>query len=414
MPAAAARMPLRSSQDAPRFLGTADDLPHYIAEVEELCKSRQKSSDPELIKWAVYSVDGDLWDSFVLTRDALADPASWEDFKCTLHEVFLQHEVASRSASLAASLLPLPVPFAPPPSLLPAMPVTPSLPQLPVPALMMSQAVLEVLLSPLLLTPPADSATPLLPAPAAPQSLVRACPLHVPAAAPRLSPASSDCLLLAEPPQLVFAAPSLPPNEVLPSPTPSPVGPLPVLAIADSPPPGSPLLLPAESASPPMLVPPVPQPALIMSALLPAALLPCAPPAAVAVLIPLQPHPPVPLIPSVVPVARPLPPPAHDPLLAVLPAPDDAPPTPDDKAFCWTRGGPAPTPAVTCIVTILCTTPPVADVPPLLPATPGLLPAPVPQLSPAPTIRERPTADVPSLRPASSPLSPLPAQPPLI
>ena len=81
-------MPLRTSQDAPCFLGTADDLPRYIAEVEELCKSRQKLSDPELVKWAVYYVDGDLWDSFALTRDALADPASWDDFKRALHEVF--------------------------------------------------------------------------------------------------------------------------------------------------------------------------------------------------------------------------------------------------------------------------------------------------------------------------------------
>jgi hypothetical protein len=71
-------------------------------------------------------------------------------------------------------------------------------------------------------------------------------------------------------------------------------------------------------------------------------------------------------------------------------------------------------PAVTCIVTILCTTPPVADVPPLLPAAPGPLPAPVPQLLPAPAISERPTADIPSLWPASLPLSPPPAQPPLI
>ncbi|KAF8645106.1 hypothetical protein AX14_009271, partial [Amanita brunnescens Koide BX004] len=46
-----------------------------------------------------------------------------------------------------------------------------------------------------------------------------------------------------------------------------------------------------------------------------------------------------PLIPSVAPVARPLPPPAHDPLLAVPPVPDDPPPTPNDKAFNWPRGG---------------------------------------------------------------------------
>ncbi|KAF8652828.1 hypothetical protein AX14_008339 [Amanita brunnescens Koide BX004] len=98
---------------------------------------------------------------------------------------------------------------------------------------------------------------------AAPRLLVQACPPHVPAAALHLLPASSNCLLLAGPPQPVFAAPCLPTDKVLPSPTPSPVGLLPALAIADSPPPASLLVPPESSAGAPVPMPlalPVPLP----------------------------------------------------------------------------------------------------------------------------------------------------------
>ncbi|KAF8659255.1 hypothetical protein AX14_007629 [Amanita brunnescens Koide BX004] len=185
MPTAAARMPLRTSQDAPRFLGTADDLPRYITEVEELCKSRQKSSNPELVKWAVYYVDGNLWDSLALTRDALADPASWEDFKRTLHEVFPQHKVASRSASLAASLPPLPMPSALLPSPLPATPIGSSLPQPPAPAVTLSLATLNALLSPTLSNMPKVPNLPQLSPATAPLSPIQLRLLHTPAPALR-------------------------------------------------------------------------------------------------------------------------------------------------------------------------------------------------------------------------------------
>ena len=89
--------------------------------------------------------DGDLWDSFVLTRD---DLASWEDFKCAVCKVYPQHEVASRPASLAASLPPLLMPSAPLPSRLLTVPAMPSLLLPPALALTLSLAALEVLLPP--------------------------------------------------------------------------------------------------------------------------------------------------------------------------------------------------------------------------------------------------------------------------
>ncbi|KAF8636437.1 hypothetical protein AX14_010434 [Amanita brunnescens Koide BX004] len=192
----------------------------------------------------------------------------------------------------------------------------------------MSQAVLEVLLSPPLMMPPADSATPLPPAPAAPWSLVQTCPLHVPAAAPRLSPTLSDCQLLAGPPQLVVAASCPPPDEVLLPPKPSPVSLLPTLVIAGP-------LSPAYDAVPmsPLSVPPVSN-----SSLVPLAKARPLPTVTTAPLQILQAAPALP--------PSPLPAQAQPPLLRLPPMPDDPPLTPDDKSSCWTRGGPAMTPAV--------------------------------------------------------------------
>ncbi|KAF8698936.1 hypothetical protein AX14_001046 [Amanita brunnescens Koide BX004] len=134
MPTAAAHMPLRTSQDAPQFLGTASDLSCYITEVEELCICCQRSTDADLVKWTVYYTAGLMWDTFALTRDALPKPRTWDDFKATIRNVYPQHE-AHMQLPLQASLPLLPVPFAPPPSLLPAAPVMPLLPQPPMPAI---------------------------------------------------------------------------------------------------------------------------------------------------------------------------------------------------------------------------------------------------------------------------------------
>ncbi|KAF8626630.1 hypothetical protein AX14_011444, partial [Amanita brunnescens Koide BX004] len=93
----APRMPLRASHDAPHFLGTASDLPRYIAEVEMLCQCCQRSSEEELIKYTTYFVEESSWDSFALTRDALEDPASWEEFKSALHNIYPQQRLSPAS-----------------------------------------------------------------------------------------------------------------------------------------------------------------------------------------------------------------------------------------------------------------------------------------------------------------------------
>ncbi|KAF8669041.1 hypothetical protein AX14_006083 [Amanita brunnescens Koide BX004] len=440
MPAAAARMPLRTSQDAPRFLGTADDLARYVAE------------------WVVYYTEGLTWDTFALTRDALPEPGTWEDFKAAICDIYLQHEAAHTSTPLPASLLPISVSFALQPALLPATPIAPSSPSLasaalqlllpaeasllpalsdcprparspvavPVAAVMLDSAALQVLftssnpapLGPLLPpaapvfqvprptdtppSPPAESAfLPPTPAPADPKpTLIRAIaslpeyhPLPVPDAAAQAQALLPPALPLSLPlffpsdmspaPFLLNASLLSPPTESARSPMPIPPTPRPApVMITQLPPtslPCTPLMSPV-STPPAASIPHVPLP-MVISAALPMppdelalspshslSPLPHAPPAAVAMLAPSQACPPAPLIPPVAPTIRPLPLPTHDPLLAVPPAPDDAPPTPDDKAFCWTQGGPALMPAVTCIVTILCTMPPTADIPSLRPA----------------------------------------------
>ena len=78
MSAAPMRMPLRTSQDAPRFCGDANDLSRYIAEVESLCQTRRHAADAELVKWAVYYTDEASWSTFAAVRDTLDGPASWQ------------------------------------------------------------------------------------------------------------------------------------------------------------------------------------------------------------------------------------------------------------------------------------------------------------------------------------------------
>ena len=99
-------MPLRSSHDRPSFAGTANDLPHYIAEVEALCQRTQRASDAELIKYAVYYTEGAAWDSFAATRDALAEPGTWDEFRAAIHGMYPSHDDADMAVPLPASLPP--------------------------------------------------------------------------------------------------------------------------------------------------------------------------------------------------------------------------------------------------------------------------------------------------------------------
>ena len=82
------RMPLHTSPDAPRFCGDANDLPHYLAEVKDLCQSRQRSTDTELIKYAVYYTDEASWDTFAAVQDTLNDPATWSEFQAAICDLY--------------------------------------------------------------------------------------------------------------------------------------------------------------------------------------------------------------------------------------------------------------------------------------------------------------------------------------
>ena len=270
---ATARMPLRTSQDAPCFQGAAGDLSRYIADVEALCRSHQRTTNAEFIKYAVYYTAGPTWDAFALTRDALPEPGTWDDFKAAICDIYPQHE-AHTSAPLPASLPSPPMPAVSLPSLPPAAPVSPSLPLPP-----MSTASLSSLLP----VAPVTCSSPQLPAPALMLSLAALGAL--PSPAPPVTPAIPAKSLLS-----ASDAQSLQP--VPPS-------------------------LPAESA---WLQTPLP-PAVSLAVSPPHIL-----PATVATLVPSQPHT---LAPSI-------PPAACVPLIHPPPAPDNPPPTPDDKAFCWT------------------------------------------------------------------------------
>ena len=111
-------MPLRTSPDAPHFCGNANSLSHYLAEVEDLCQSRQRTTGPELIKYAVYYTDEKSWNIWDSAREVLTDPASWEDFKNAMHDLYPSYEVIHAHAPLLASVLPSSVPSAPLPPLL--------------------------------------------------------------------------------------------------------------------------------------------------------------------------------------------------------------------------------------------------------------------------------------------------------
>ena len=99
-------MPLRTSPDAPYFCGDANDLPHYLTEVEDLCQSRQWMTGPERIKYAVYYTDESSWNIWDSAREVLADPASWEDFKSAMQDLYPRYKVVHAPMPLPASLLP--------------------------------------------------------------------------------------------------------------------------------------------------------------------------------------------------------------------------------------------------------------------------------------------------------------------
>ena len=106
MSATAMRMPLRTSQDAPRFCGDANDLPRYLAEVEALCHSRGRSAKIELIKWAVYYTDEASWSTFAAAQDALADPACWIEFQAAIQDLYPRYKVIHAAKPLHATLQP--------------------------------------------------------------------------------------------------------------------------------------------------------------------------------------------------------------------------------------------------------------------------------------------------------------------
>ena len=338
-------MPLRTSQDAPRFLGTADDLPRYFAEVEALCRSCHRSADSEVIRYAVYYTDESSWDAFAAARDSLEGPKTWQEFKAVIFEFYPQREVAHTHTSLPASLPSPPMPTASLPSLLPAAPVTHSSPQPPAPALMLSLAALEVPLSPAVPMTPAIPTLPLSPAPdarfleaiaAASWSPVQACPPRVPTAAPRPLPTPSNWPLRIKPlPDGVAPPPSL------------------------------------TTAPPPCIA--------------------TAPPVA-----PVSKHLSVPLVP-------PLLPPVQAISLRPLPAPDDQPPTPYDSFFHPSRDGPTLTAAAARMAkaspTQSLSLPGPPHVPTAVPRSHSTTPAPAPKPSHVPVVAESPS-DAPSLAPA--------------
>ena len=196
MSAAALHMPLRTSPDAPHFCGNANSLSHYLAEVEDLCQSRQRTTGPELIKYAVYYTDEKSWNIWDSAREVLTDPASWEDFKNAMHDLYPSYEVIHAHAPLLASL---------PPSSVPSAPLLG--PLLPAAAVLLASDALQALL--------ASHPRPVLPAGTVE---LQSPASSVLASQPPPMPPASDVLLL--PASLVLPATSVP--AVLP-PLPMPV-----------------------------------------------------------------------------------------------------------------------------------------------------------------------------------------------
>ena len=220
MSAAALRMPLRTSQEAPSFSGAAHSLSRYLMMIEALCQDRRWTTAPELIKWAVYYADEMSEDAFAAARDALADPSSWDEFKATICGLYPQYEEAPMSVPLHASLLP--------PAVIPCAPLPPLLSAAAV--LLAPDAIQALLLHPAPLMPSRLLPVPLemvptalpLPAPLVPSPPpMSAAPAPMPACAP-LSPAPSVPVSPPVPPDppLLPCAPLLPTLPVPPDPVP--------------------------------------------------------------------------------------------------------------------------------------------------------------------------------------------------
>jgi hypothetical protein len=269
MSTAALHMLLCTSQGAPRFCGDVNDLPRYLTEVEDLCQSRQRMTGPERIKYVVYYTDEKSWNIWDSVREVLADPASWEDFKNAMQDLYPRYEVVHTPTPLYASLpppatssVPLPVPHALLPSLLPAaaillapdaiqallLPPAPLMPSPPLPALVEPLLMLSLpqpasvlptpaslpLPAPLLPAPPAAlPLKPMLPEPVVPlpSPAAVALPLTPPAALlplPAIPVPPSAAPLLLPPAADVKPAPLLPyglarPFQPLPSALPTPL-----------------------------------------------------------------------------------------------------------------------------------------------------------------------------------------------
>ena len=245
MSAAALRMPLRTSQEAPSFSGAAHSLSRYLMTIEALCQDCRRTTAPELIKWAVYYANEMSEDTFAAARDALADPSSWDEFKATICGLYPQYEEAPMSVPLHASLLlPAVIPCAPLPPLLSAAAV-----------LLAPDAIQALLLHPAPLMPSRLLPVPLemvptalpLPAPLVPSPPpVSAAPAPMPARAP-LSPVPSVPVSPPVPPDppLLPCAPLLP----MPPVPPDPVPPSPAVEPLPLPMPDKPACLPSSAAA---------------------------------------------------------------------------------------------------------------------------------------------------------------------
>ena len=151
-------MPLRTSPDAPRFCGDANDLSRYLEEVQGLCQSCQQAADPDLIKYATYYTDEASWDTFAAVRDTLDDPATWPELQAAIRDLYPIRKDAHAPAALPASL---------PLSSVPSAPLLG--PLLPTAAVLLTSDALQALLL------PAPIAASLPPVP--PDPLLNACAL---------------------------------------------------------------------------------------------------------------------------------------------------------------------------------------------------------------------------------------------
>ena len=292
----ALHMPLRTSPDAPHFCGNANSLFHYLAEVEDLCQSRQRSTDTELIKYAVYYTDEASWDTFAAIQDTLNDPATWPEFQAAICDLYPIRKDAHAPAALPALL---------PPSSVPSAPLLG--PLLPAAAVLLTSDALQALLLP---TPIAASLPP-VPPPPVPCTLPDTAE-SLPVSRPQpLLPASVPCLPLPpvppDPPPVAWsplpAGASLPPVPAVPMP-PSPAAdmrPLSVPVFRAQSLPNAADRLPARVCSLLLLpMPPDPQPFALRKMPSPAAPIPTPPvppdplPATSVPCAPLLPTPPVP------------------------------------------------------------------------------------------------------------------------